>query len=327
MIEQEINAFEQAEQMSDQDLLALVEQEVQPELQPQPRDEQGRFVKAEPTEQVEEEPVAQAEPEAEEPQPTVYRRVIDLGDGAGKQVFEADNVDGLVDKLVKAQEHATKKIREQAEQLRIEEEQRKAEEASNDYIYSQELITKPTAAFKKLFKQTTGLDIDTFKTKLERVEAFESAQAAREAATAQETEQAEASKAFVDSHPEYIGNGRNGQLLVDRIELLQVRAQKKGENPDYQTLLEKAYQDLKSNGLLQLKDEEADVDTETKETGKQRIAEPASGVPPQRSPKKASSISTKGRVPPAKSPESPEDLSTEQLEAIVRKEFAPGQQF
>jgi len=42
----------------------------------------------------------------------IYRREIDLGDGSGKQVFEAESVEELLDKLTEAQEHATRKIRE-----------------------------------------------------------------------------------------------------------------------------------------------------------------------------------------------------------------------
>jgi hypothetical protein len=41
-----------------------------------------------------------------------FRREIDLGDGSGKQVFEADTIEQLVDSLTQAQEHATRKIRE-----------------------------------------------------------------------------------------------------------------------------------------------------------------------------------------------------------------------
>ena len=43
---------------------------------------------------------------------TIYQRRIDLGDGSGVQVFNAGSMEELVDKLVTAQENATKKIRE-----------------------------------------------------------------------------------------------------------------------------------------------------------------------------------------------------------------------
>src|SRR5258706_387999 len=47
-----------------------------------------------------------------------YRRVIDLGGGAGPEVFEADSNEELVDKLADAKQHASKKIREQEAELR-----------------------------------------------------------------------------------------------------------------------------------------------------------------------------------------------------------------
>lgn len=48
---------------------------------------------------------------------TVIRREIDLGDGSGKQVFEGATEAELNDKLATAQEHGTRKIREQAQEL------------------------------------------------------------------------------------------------------------------------------------------------------------------------------------------------------------------
>src|SRR5215472_8244458 len=47
-----------------------------------------------------------------------FERVIDLGDGSGVQKFTADSMEELVDKLARAQEHATRKIREQARQIK-----------------------------------------------------------------------------------------------------------------------------------------------------------------------------------------------------------------
>jgi hypothetical protein len=50
-----------------------------------------------------------------------FRRVIDIGDGAGKQEFSGATLDELVENLAKAQENATRKIREQAAQLKANE--------------------------------------------------------------------------------------------------------------------------------------------------------------------------------------------------------------
>lgn len=62
----------------------------------QARDEQGRFA-------VQQDPDIALQ---------TFKRVIDLGDGSGTQVFEADSADALADKLAEAQKHATIKIRE-----------------------------------------------------------------------------------------------------------------------------------------------------------------------------------------------------------------------
>lgn len=47
-----------------------------------------------------------------------YRRVIDLGGGAGPEVFEGITMEELADKLADAKGHASKKIREQEAELR-----------------------------------------------------------------------------------------------------------------------------------------------------------------------------------------------------------------
>src|SRR6266581_1874578 len=72
----------------------------------QERDVQGRFKKVEP-------PV----PPEDEPDEYIFRREIDLGDGTGVQVFEGrgetelDAIKELNDKLVVAQENATRELR------------------------------------------------------------------------------------------------------------------------------------------------------------------------------------------------------------------------
>lgn len=53
--------------------------------------------------------------------PKRFRREIDLGDGSGVQKFEGATLDELVDKLAEAQRNATRKIREQAAQLKANE--------------------------------------------------------------------------------------------------------------------------------------------------------------------------------------------------------------
>ena len=47
-----------------------------------------------------------------------WERRIDLGDGSGVQVFRGRTERELVDALVKAQEHASRKIKEQSRQIK-----------------------------------------------------------------------------------------------------------------------------------------------------------------------------------------------------------------
>jgi hypothetical protein len=98
-----------------------------PDLQNMPLDELKRltvqFEAGElPVVEPEVAPVVPAvEPPVVEPEKKRFRREIDLEDGSGKQVFEGATLDELVENLAKAQKNATKKIREQAAELRAKE--------------------------------------------------------------------------------------------------------------------------------------------------------------------------------------------------------------
>lgn len=62
-------------------------------------------------------PVVQAPNPTPEP-PKEYTATVDLGDGSGPQIFKADSQNGLIEKLVNAQKHATLKIRELAQKAK-----------------------------------------------------------------------------------------------------------------------------------------------------------------------------------------------------------------
>lgn len=100
-----------------------------------------------------------------------YVQEIDLGDGAGKQVFKSKSLSGLVKELTKAQENATRKIRQQEFDLkrkvrvqpeRIEAEVKKAaRELTADELFaiSMEMQTNPKAALDKLLEAEAGLSL------------------------------------------------------------------------------------------------------------------------------------------------------------------------
>lgn len=102
------------------------------------------------------------------PQPVMFRREIDLHDGAGKQVFEALTLEELADKLVVAQENGTKKIRQLNRQLKQRSAPRQAEaivepssqpkqlSPEEEYLLGQELQTRPAQAVGRILEALTG---------------------------------------------------------------------------------------------------------------------------------------------------------------------------
>jgi hypothetical protein len=262
------------------------EQPQQKESAEQQRDDKGRF-----------KPVQAQEDADEDEGEVVYRTEIDLGDGSGKQVFEAPSEAELIDKLAEAQKHATKKIREQAAELKTLKDKKPAQAQTqddpDDFVLSQEILSKPTEAVKKAFKKATGLDISEFKTIAERVKAIDQAQTAQDDLAAQQT----AAKLFVEAHPEYIANQANGTRLNRAVELLVREAKANGEQVDYQTLLTTAYEDLTASGLLQLKPDDATSNDETDNTTKTaRIVRAGSESQPQRVKKSGSSLVSRARA-------------------------------
>jgi hypothetical protein len=207
---------EQQQQITEQ------HQQQQPPVE-QPRDDKGRFVTQDQT--------------VEEPE--VFQYKIDLGDGAGVQVFEAPSMEELVEKLGKAQEHASRKIRElsaaQKTQQPVKQVQQpsKEEAEASEFLLSQELMSAPTAAMKRVFEQMVGMPIDEFKTSLSRVKAFEKGQ----------TETRNAVE-FVKSHPDYVKNEHNATLMENYIKTFGLEG-----TPEN---IERAFEALKSGGLLQL---------------------------------------------------------------------------
>lgn len=259
-------------------------QDIAPTTEKKPtRDEKGRFTKAE---------EAEVEETEDEPEKTVFRREIDLGDGSGVQVFQADSLEELVDKLAEAQKNATKKIREQADRLKkIETEKAKvaAEEKQltedEEFVLAQELMSNPSQAIKKAFKQITGYDITEFKTVAERAQAWEAAQTQQ----MELQKQNDAATGFINAHPEYVANATNGARLQKALNLMIAETKNQGQEVDYPTLLEQAYRDLSESGLLELKSKD-DVTTEDEPSGaaQRRIVETEEVVQPQR--KKASGL-------------------------------------
>jgi hypothetical protein len=287
--------------------LALEEssqQEQTQEVTEQSRDEQGRFTKAE---AVEDQQVAD---EDEQPQEKatrfVVRRVVDIGEGVDPEIFEAEGatkdeaLELLADKIADSKRHATRKIREQEAQLRKvkENEAPKARQFSEDeeYVYSQELMAKPTEAFAKMFREMTGVEITQFKTVADKVNAFEAGRQANEAIAN-----------FLTTHPDYEDNKRSADLMTLALE----GRDKTAEN------LEKAYQSLVSKGLFVTGDGQASLVQDETEQPKTGITSKTVKTPPQGT-KKASGLPTTNRsaVPVKSNEPSMDELYNMPLEKL-----------
>ena len=271
--------LEKAQTMPLEDLRALAIREAeeataQPAAVPaagQPRDEKGQFKAADTGKDeldnsgdLADAPADPADPEEATPSRTIYRKEIDNADGSGVDVYEADTLEELVDKIAEGKKNANKKIREL--NLKVKAETVKVQQTTEDeeFLISEKLKKNPKQTMKEI-----------------------AAEVLREQADATARSQAVQNQ-FVATHPDYVANPANGEKLV--------AWHKTHGYTEFTTEgLEKAYQDLKKSGLLVLKTEEAGDATDVDDTATQRTAEPKSEATQQRSQKKSSTISTRNR--------------------------------
>jgi hypothetical protein len=255
------------EEMSVEQLreLALQHSDVapQPEAEPEekPRDDKGRSAKPA--------PAAEEEEEAEE---TVFERVIDIGAGAGAQVFRGKSLEELVNNLAKAQENATRKIREQAAELKTKKEAVSEKiEASDDltdeqkYILQQRMLTDPMAVIKEFVNKEVS-------------QLTQAQEAARQQREDQDKKEFDEAKRWAESNPDYVSTERNAKRLLRWLELEKVPVS--AEN------LQKAFEDLNESGLLEVKPEEKQEDN----------AEASDEVQPERIARKAETTVVKRKV-------------------------------
>lgn len=259
------------------------------EDQTQPRDEHGKFVKKD-------------EPAPAPDEEVIYERIIDLGDGSGVQVFQAPTMEELIDKLAVAQENATRKIREQAAQLKTQPKpaQPPPDEVENlteaeKFMLQQEMLTDPTKAISRFVHKAIE------KREREQVES-----AAREKAE---------SDAFVASTSDYYASPKNGQRMVKYLETYKLEANQ--EN------LKKAFDDLNSSGLLEARPKETpDAPTEDEPADNRIDTKPATQTVVRR--KVVGGVSVRRSAPaPTSTPGLTEqqlrDMPMHELEALTRQ--------
>lgn len=204
---------------------------------------------------VEEEEKAEETEEKVEEKPTVFRREIDLGDGSGKQVFEAESLEALTDKLVEAQRNATKKIRELSREVKVEKAAEKEPEreltADEEFLLSQELLNHPSKTQKKLLEGLFGMSLDEVKAAMEDARAMRQAKRADEAANK-----------FIEATPDFHACPANAQRINKYLSVHKLECTV--EN------LATAYEELNSLGLLEQKPQEQTAVSADSETADQQ---------------------------------------------------------
>jgi hypothetical protein len=219
------------ETMSLEELRALANAKPEAVLEPaveQPRNADGTF--------------AAVVPPIEEPlTPTTFSRTIDLGDGSGKQVFTAETLEGLVDKLTDAQTHATRKIRElsQVAKLAPKAPAKKELTADEEYVLGQRFISEPSKAMRELLEVEYGMSFEDIKN---------SAAQARQ--ITQERVDTANANAWLEKNPAFFNNDYNGRKIRQYVSRF-------CEGGMTQENLDTAYAELKTSELLQEKPADA----------------------------------------------------------------------
>lgn len=188
-----------------------------------------------------------------------FVRRIDLGDGGGVQVFEADTQDELVDKLVEAQRNATAKIRELNRKAKLGRDLETGERATPEAPrkvapMSREELERATremfdpatapAALRRMMEAEFEAPIDEVRQSVKKVRALEQAEA-------EKTE----GLAFMNANPEYKPCPQNQAALTDYLAKHGLAFTRRN--------LQTAFDDLKEDGLLLLETTEKEEPTTT----------------------------------------------------------------
>jgi hypothetical protein len=195
-----------------------------PDPAAQPRDAQGRFVAADP---------APDAAQVDDPAAPVeeFTATIDLNDGGGVQVFSAPTKDELLEKLIEAQENATRKIRELTAKPVVAPTPVApvAPNPDEEAALAQELLSEPTKALERFYAKRRA------------EEKAAEAEAQRQAEQAKAAVDAAAAK-FITANPDFYECPKNAARIAGWL-----RVNGKPENFD---TIQEAYNDLNADGLL-----------------------------------------------------------------------------
>lgn len=240
-------------------------------------------------------------PPLEKPKTFFTERTIDLGDGAGVQVFKGkgatreEALEDIADRLADAQKHASVKIRELNTKVKAAE---PTVSKADEELLAAELLTNPSAALDKAFRAKFG-DPEDIK------EAVANNKAAKAA-----NQRKSIADQFVAKHPDFVDNARNGNLINKWLTL---------HNDFSLDGFEKAYTDLTEGGLLTVKDAEAGDEQKKADAEAKRIADAAEAASSQRT-RKASGLSTQPRTPaPVAAPPTEDDMYALPLDEVRKR--------
>lgn len=172
-----------------------------------------------------------------------FTRTIKGEDGGGDEVFTADTLDELLDKIVTSKEHASKKIREQNKLLKLKPE--KALEPKGVSAEVKPMTVEDRRVLAEKFQLDPVAAMDEYMAGNPEFQAFKQFTATQQAAiTNAATEQA-----FLDSVGDsFHKSPKNATALINYL--------KSEELPYTAKNLEYAFQELTESGLLEVKTED-----------------------------------------------------------------------
>jgi hypothetical protein len=194
------------------------------------------------------------------PARTIFRKEVNSENGSGVDIYEADSLQELVDKLAEGKRNANQKIRELNAKVKQEAAQVNADE---EYIVGEKFRKAPKQTMKEIASEV--LREQEARNERSRV--------------VQEN--------FVTTHPDYEAVPQNATLITKWV-------QDHGYSEFSQESLDNAYTALSTSGLLKLKKaEQADdaAGADTKVNG--RTAQPRVEAAQASSPRRGSGISTR----------------------------------
>lgn len=255
----------------------------------QPRDEQGKFIASE---DVLDNPDEGEGDDAEsEPDEFLTEPIeVDLGDGSGVQIFIGrgdSEIAALRDqnaKLKVAQTNATKKIREQAAELKKFHAAETQATADDEFVTAENFKANPVKTVADIVAASL---------------------AKRDAAAREETNRNAAwiadQNRFISTHPEFVVGPENSARIMHEIARLNAGYTLEG--------LEKAFGTLKAAGLVALKVVGASEVTEEENADPERIAPTSPSTPQPRSARKSSSVSGRKGAPVVRTQPTEDELA------------------